>query len=128
MIAASVALTALFAEAAAHAFPGKSTARATSRDGHSSTRSRRGAGSAGKGSSDKTTRSLRPPAEAPQATSATPHPAESSTSGRAAPTEEPAPPAEAAPAEEAAREPEPQGTYESAPVQESPPPVVSGGS
>jgi hypothetical protein len=126
LIGASVALTALFAEAAAHAFPGKSAAAATSKHAHA----RRHTGHPGEGSSSKSTRSLRPPAEAPRATttSESPPPAESSTSGETAPTEESAPAVGAPPAEESVREPEPESAHESAPVQESPPPVVSGGS
>ncbi len=126
MIAASVALTGLFTEAAAHAFPGKSSSKAAglnertrshhSRHAHSSTQK-----------STTAPQALHPPESAPQATAESTAPAEAERSE--APAEEPAP--QRAPAEEPAA-PEPEVAHESAPEpapeQEAAPPVVSGGS
>jgi hypothetical protein len=125
LIAGSVALTGLFAEAAAHAFPGKKAARpaATATKPHTHATHHR---------ADRTSsthaQSLNPPRQSPQA-----------TTERASRTEE-APPQEAPPAQEASHEATPaQGSTparEPAPEQEpadeatpaEAPPVVSGGS
>jgi hypothetical protein len=145
LLAGSVALTGVFAELAAQAFPGK-TVKASSA-------TRAPANTSHKASSTTTTKSLQPPAQAPQA-STTPEPTiphetapqesapshessrsqESASSGDAA-----APSQEAAPARESAPAPESQPARESAPVKEGAParetapaqesaPVVSGGS
>ena len=126
LIAASIALTGLFVEAAAHAFPGKSTARAAAaaRHAHAHADHRHHVRH-----SSTRTQSLNPPAQPPQATT------ESSV-----PAEPAAPQASAAPSEEAPHEaapesgpvepaPEPEATHESTPAPaEEAPPVVSGGS
>jgi hypothetical protein len=137
LLASSVALTGVFAEVAARAFPGK-TIKASS-----ATRARHPE----KPSSRTTSKSLRPPARAPRASTtpepAAPHetPPQESASSResspaqetapageaAAPTEEAAPAKEAAPAQEVQPAPEPAPAKESAPVPESAP-VISGGS
>jgi hypothetical protein len=127
-IAASIALTGLFTEAAAHAFPGKSKpqpARSNSRT--SSHHVHRARSPASK--STTAPQALRPPESSPQAGGASTPPAEAEHSQ--APTEEPAPAHETAPAEEpVAPEPEiaREGATEPAPQRESAPPVVSGGS
>lgn len=134
MIAGSVALTAVFSEVAASAFPGRKTAGA----GHARTGSK-SSGSAGalkapsEAPKSSTTPEVSPSQEAPPAQessapkeSSEPSPSqEAAPSREAAPTQESAPPAEeTAPVKESAPTPEPAP----APVQESAPPVVSGGS
>lgn len=134
MIAGSVALTAVFSEVAASAFPGRS-----SKAGNSATGTR----SHAKSTTSTTTESLKAPSEAPRS-SATPEvshsqeapPAEQSSPGasepsppresqEAAPSQESAPPVEhSAPAKE---EPAPAPQPAPAPAETSPP-VVSGGS
>lgn len=126
LIAGSVTLTAVLADVAANAFPGKTLhahpqakAKGTTARHHSKSPS-----SAGSTSTDS---QLRPPAKAPEAA---PEPKTESGSG-----EESAPASEAAPAEEttptptreSAPTPEPAPAEEPAPAQESAP-VVSGGS
>jgi outer membrane biosynthesis protein TonB len=124
LIAASVALTGLFVEAAAHAFPGKSAARsaAAAKHAHAHTHRHHHASH-----SSTQTQSLNPPAEAPRATTESSAPAEPTAPQESAPSEEAPHEAapESAPVEEPAREPEP--APEAAPVEEAPP-VVSGGS
>jgi hypothetical protein len=136
LVAGSVVLTGAFAEAAANAFPGK-TSKPTAARGAKSSAVRAHT------PAKTTTHPLQPPAQAPQAA------AEAQSSTQAAPAQESAPaqethesapesaPAqeshESAPAQEPAPEPE---THESAPAQEPAPepepeasaPVVSGGS
>lgn len=134
IIAGSVALTAVFSEVAASAFPGRKTGSGT--QSHTSSKP---SGSAGalkapsEAPKSSTTPEVSPSQEAPpaQESSAPGESSESSPSQEAAPSresapsQEPAPPAqESAPAKESAPAPEPTP----APVQESAPPVVSGGS
>jgi hypothetical protein len=132
LIAGSVVLTGAFAEAAAHAFPGRSAKVA------SASKVKR-ARTHGSGPSRTTTHSLQPPARAPQAATESSSPSQSTapsheppaTSEEPAP--EPAPAQEAAPAQESAQAEAPTPARESAPVHETPPaeesaPVVSGGS
>jgi hypothetical protein len=118
LVAVSVILTGVFAETAAHAFPGRTTKAASASRAKRSRVHTRGTSHA------STTIPLQPPAQAPQATS------ESSSS------REPAAPAQkaVAPAQEptlAAQEQtpaaEPTPSHEAAPA-EAPAPVVSGGS
>jgi outer membrane biosynthesis protein TonB len=126
LVAASVALTGLFVEAAAHAFPGKSAARTAATTKHAQTLAHRHDRA---GHSSTHTQSLNPPAQPPQATTESSAPAKPATPQESAPSEEAAHEAapESAPAEERAREPE--ATHESAPAPtEEAPPVVSGGS
>jgi hypothetical protein len=126
MIAASVALTGLFTEAAALAFPGKSTSKPASAGKRAHAHHSHRAHSS---TSRSTTAPhvLHPPESAPRATVESSAPAEAERSE--APAEEPAP--ERTPAEEPAA-PEPEIAHESAPEpapeRESAPPVVSGGS
>lgn len=136
LIAASVALTAVLSEAAAQAFPGKSTTAAKRKAKLSSAPSKHHA-SQPSGGAATSPGSLKPPAQAPSAAGeAQP---ESSSGSREASPPKAAP--ESAPAQEAAPAPEPppESTHESAPApQESAPapepapaqeaPVVSGGS
>lgn len=128
MIAGSVALTAVFSEVAASAFPGRKTTSGT----HSHTSSK-SSGSAGalkapsEAPKSTTTPEVSPSQEAPpvQESSAPKESSESSPSHEAAPSQEATPPAEeSAPVKESTPAPEPAP----APVQESAPPVVSGGS
>jgi type IV secretory pathway VirB10-like protein len=121
LIAGSVVLTGAFAEAAASAFPGKTSRPAAARGAKSSTvRADTPAKTA--------THPLRPPAQAPQAAT------EAQNSTQAAPAQESAPAQET---HESAPESAPtQESHESAPAQEPAPepepeasaPVVSGGS
>ncbi|HWF33024.1 MAG TPA: hypothetical protein VG188_10750, partial [Solirubrobacteraceae bacterium] len=127
LIAASVALTGLFVEAAAHAFPGKSAARSATATKHARAHRRHPASH-----SSTRPRSLNPPAQAPQATTESSAPAERAAQQEPVPSEEarsePAPAQQPAPAEPA---PEPEATHESTPTPapaEEAPPVVSGGS
>lgn len=132
LIAGSVALTAVFAEVAANAFPGK-TLKTT------------GASKAGTNSaSPKTsTQAVKPPVQAPTATPEGEASAEEPSSSESAPSQESVPSQGSAPAEESTPSqesaPEQESTPpagESAPAQESAPPpapepappVVSGGS
>ncbi len=130
LIAGSVALTGLFTEAAALAFPGK---KASASAGKASQANKRPGGRHHSGGSTTKTHALRPPAQPPQATSEAASP-EASAPHESAPAQQPPASSEAPPAEERAPEPEPQPapepqpTQESPPAQESPPPVVSGGS
>jgi hypothetical protein len=110
LIAGSVVLTGVFAEAAAHAFPGRTTKAASLGKAKRSGARNRGA------SGTSTAKPLQPPAQAPQASG------ESTTTS-------PAP----APAQEATQAPESVPAQASAPAQESSAaeesaPVVSGGS
>ncbi|HWD11065.1 MAG TPA: hypothetical protein VG366_04420 [Solirubrobacteraceae bacterium] len=129
LIAGSVVLTAVLADVAANAFPGKTTkTRAAPKAAKAHKKS---SGSAAK----TTTGVLRAPAQSPQAS-------EAQSSQPAAPSEPaqeaaPAAPAqESAPAQEASSEPAPEReaapAQEAAPTQEAAPeesaPVVSGGS
>jgi hypothetical protein len=117
LVAGSVTLTGLFAEAAASAFPGKTVKPATAHMGkHAAKHTPTPA--------TTSTQALQPPAEAPRAG------AESQSSAQAgAPAQESAPAQEPAPAQESAPSQESAPAQESAPVQESAPePVVSGGS
>lgn len=126
LIAGSVALTAVFAEIAANAFPGKTLKPAgASKAGASHNRSAK-----------TSTQPVKPPVQAPTATPEGQASAEEPpSSSESAPSQEPAPAQESAPAPEpsepaaesppageAAPEPAP------APVEQQAPPVVSGGS
>jgi hypothetical protein len=119
LVAASVALTGLFVETAAHAFPGKSATRTAAAAKHAHTLAHRHDRA---GHSSTHTQSLNPPAQPPQATTESNAPTEPAAPQESAPSEA-AP--ESAPVEEPAREPEP--APEPAPAEEAPP-VVSGGS
>ncbi|MGH2879324.1 MAG: hypothetical protein ACRDK4_06960 [Solirubrobacteraceae bacterium] len=136
MIAGSVALTAVFSEVAASAFPGRKTTGGT--HSHAGSKS---SGSAGalkapsEAPESTTTPEVSPSQEAPpaQESSAPKESSEASPSQEAAPPQEEAPTHEAAPpAEESApvkeSAPAPAPEPAPAPVQESAPPVVSGGS
>lgn len=145
LIAGSVALTGIFTEVAASAFPGRTIkASAASR---SSTRSQRLEHSGDDGSA-ATTEPVQPPEQAPQSsptegsassqeTPSQSAPSQSSPSQQTTPAQEPTPTSEpttpsqsAAPAEEPSRTTEPAPTQETAPApaRETAPPVVSGGS
>jgi outer membrane biosynthesis protein TonB len=123
LIAGSVALTGLFVEAAAHAFPGKSAARTAAAAKHAHKHAHHHHAS----HSSTQTQSINPPAEAPQAATEPSAPGEPAAPQESAPSEEAPHEAapESAPVEEPAREPEP--APEPAPAEEAPP-VVSGGS
>jgi outer membrane biosynthesis protein TonB len=124
LIAGSVALTGLFVEAAAHAFPGKSAARSATAAKHAHAHHHHHVSN-----SSTHTQSLNPPAQPPQATTESSAPAEPTA------PQEPAAPSEEAPHEAAPESapvepaPEPEATHESTPAPaEEAPPVVSGGS
>lgn len=124
LIAGSVALTAVFAEVAANAFPGKTLKTSgTSKSGVHN------------GSSAKTAQPVRPPVQAPTATPEREAPAEEPSSSESTPSQESTPGQESAPAQESAepstesppaRETAPEPAP--APVEQQAPPVVSGGS
>lgn len=124
MLAGSVALTAVFSEVAASAFPGRKTSGFT----HTSNKSPASTGALKapkEAPKSSTTPEVSPSQEAPpaQESSAPEEPTEPSPSRESAPSHESAPPAEeTAPVEKSAPVPE------TAPAQESTPPVVSGGS
>ena len=141
LIAGSVALTAALSEAAAQAFPGKSTTAAKTKGKLSSTASQHHASQPSGGASTSRAGSLQPPAQAPSASGEAQHEPSSgsqsepapATPSESAPAQEPAPAQEAAP-QESTHEPAP-APRESAPSQESQAPapaqeapVVSGGS
>ena len=113
LIAASVTLTGVLTDVAAHAFPSKST--------HSTTKA--GKHNSAKAQTSTPSHKLNPPAEAPKA--ATEAPAVEEPAPESAPAEEAAPTPEPAPEREAAPEPAPA---QEAPVEEPSAPVVSGGS
>jgi len=137
LVAGSVALTGVFAEVAASAFPGK-TVKASSAGGSKK---------AGIRASKTAAKPIQQPTQAPKA-STTPEPTttpesptrESAPSEEAAPAKESAPTEESAPTKESAPAQESAPTQESAPVEQSAPtqesapspessaPVVSGGS
>src|SRR5437899_1478171 len=108
LVAGSMALTGVFAEVAASAFPGKTvkTSGTTGSRSHAHTKH-----------SSKALRSIQPPAQVPQA-STTPEPAPSQES---APAEKSTPSQESGPKEETAPSQESAPTGESAPTQESAP-------
>jgi hypothetical protein len=147
MVAGSVVLTGVLSDVAANAFPGKAikakgTAEKTVPGAH--------VGSHKSSSSHTTTGVLKPPAQAPKAsteaaktsTSEGAPANESTPSQESAPTQESAPAQEATPTHESAPAQESVPTHESAPAQETTPapapeaapepeasaPVVSGGS
>ena len=126
LVAASVALTGLFVEAAAHAFPGKSAARTAATAKHAHTLAHRRDRT---GHSSTHTPSLNPPARPPQPTTESSAPTEPATPQESAPSEEAAHEVapESAPVEERAREPEAAHESAPAPAGEAPA-VVSGGS
>jgi outer membrane biosynthesis protein TonB len=120
LIAASVTLTGVLTDVAAHAFPSKST--------HSTTKA--GKHNSAKAQTSTPSHKLNPPAEAPQAT--TESPASAEPAPESAPAEEPVP-AEPTPQREAAPQAAPEAAPEAAPAKEAPveepsAPVVSGGS
>jgi hypothetical protein len=121
LIAGSVALTAIFTEAAAHAFSGKSAVKTAAGASHKHARPHAKHRHDGNGHSATAPKSINPPSRAPQATSESAPTPDAPPSE--APAEETAP--QSAPAEAAA--PEPEISHESAPEPE-PAPVVSGGS
>ena len=116
LIAASVALTAVLAEVAAQAFPGKTIAAARTRQ--TSPGARAG------GRSEGSTGPLRPPSQAPQAAPE----ADGEQGAGSAPGQEPAPSQQSAPSQEAAPNQEAVPSQEPAPPAEPSAPVVSGGS
>lgn len=143
LVAGSVALTGVFAEVAAQAFPGKTVKASSATRAHTHATK--------KDSSTTTAKSLQPPAQAPRASTTpeptAPHetaPQESATSHESSPSQESAPTGEAAaPSQEAApakesapaqeSQPAQEPAKEAAPAQEPAPaqesaPVVSGGS
>jgi hypothetical protein len=142
-VAGSVALTGLFSEVAAHAFPGR-TVKSTKATGITGTHS----SSSGAKAQTNTHKQLQPPTQAPQSASPETNPSEESVPSResapaqesapsqesapakeAVPSKEAAPSAESAPAQESApANKEAAPSQQSAPVQESSAPVVSGGS
>ncbi|MGH2831371.1 MAG: hypothetical protein ACRDK2_01230 [Solirubrobacteraceae bacterium] len=105
LLAGSVALTGMFWEVAAHAFPGKTANTTATRSGASSSRHHQ--------STTTSASPLQPAAKPPQSAPAeeTAPPQESTTTQQPVPTQESAPVQEPAPAEES-----------------TPAPVVSGGS
>jgi hypothetical protein len=134
LIAGSVVLTGVFAEAAAHAFPGRTTKTT------SASKVKR-SGTHTIAPSKTTPHSLQPPAHPPQATtesssvpdSTVPPQETPAASPRSAPASEPAPAQESAPPHGSAPAQESTPAREAAPTHESPPaeasaPVVSGGS
>ncbi|HEV7527432.1 MAG TPA: hypothetical protein VGO29_00895 [Solirubrobacteraceae bacterium] len=124
LIAASVTLTGVLTDVAAHAFPSKKSSGSTSKTGGSPAPKH----SRAKAHAAKPSHKLQPPAEAPKAAPQAP-PAAQQAAPKAAPAEEPPPAREAAPE----RQPAPEPAPEPAPAQEAPreepsAPVVSGGS
>jgi hypothetical protein len=121
LIAGSVVLTGVLSDVAANAFAGK-TLKASS-TGKPAGRSR---GSSSSGSAGTSTHPLRPPAQAPRATTPTDAPP-SQESSQAAPSQESqqAAPESSQPAPESSQ---PAPSQETAPPQEAAPPAVSGGS
>lgn len=116
LIAASVTLTGVLTDVAAHAFPSKSTHSPTKAGKHKSAKAQTSAPA----------HKLDPPAEAPQATTESPageEPAPESAPAEESVPAEPAPEGEVVP--EAAPEPAPA---QEAPVEEPSAPVISGGS
>ena len=116
LIAASVALTAVLAEVAAQAFPGKTIAAARSRQ--TSPPARAG------GRSEGSPGALRAPSQAPQAAPE----ADGEQGAGSAPGQEPAPSQQSAPSQEAVPSQEPAPSQGTAPPAEPSGPVVSGGS
>ena len=116
LIAASVALTAVLAEVAAQAFPGKTIAATRTRQ--TSPGARAG------GRSEGSPGALRAPSQAPQAAPE----ADGEQGTGSAPGQEPAPSQQAAPSQEAAPSGEAAPSQEAAPPVEPSGPVVSGGS
>ena len=116
LIAASVALTAVLAEVAAQAFPGKTIAATRTRQ--TSPGARAG------GRSEGSPGALRPPSQAPQAAPE----AGGEEGAGSAPGQEPAPSQQSAPSQEAAPNQEAVPSQEPAPPAEPSAPVVSGGS
>jgi hypothetical protein len=131
LIASSVVLTGVFTEAAAHAFPGKTTKTTSARKVKPS-RAHTSAPSM------TTTHSLQPPAHPPQATTESSPESTAPSQESPPPSQEPTParepaPTQESPAQESAPAQEPTTTRETTPTHESPPPeesapVVSGGS
>lgn len=131
LIAGSVTLTAVLADVAANAFPGKTLhphpqakVKGTTARHHSKSPSS-GAGST------STNSQLRPPSQAPEA--ALEPKTESGSGEESAPASEPAPAEETTPTPARESAPAPEPTPEPAPVEEPAPaqesaPVVSGGS
>jgi hypothetical protein len=136
LVSGSLVLTGVFADAAAHAFPGKKTKPASTTAPSSSARMHTHA-------KTSTTHPLQPPAQAPQATaeshSSTTQSApaqESAPARESSPAQEPTPAHESVPSQEAAPAQESAPAQEAAPPTETAPtpeaeasaPVVSGGS
>jgi type IV secretory pathway VirB10-like protein len=124
LLAGSVTLTGVLTEVTAHAFPGKSKPRSKANTAKAHTHHVNPSGSS------KSSKSIRPPAQAPQAapepeTERTPEaPSESHSAPESPPAEE------SAAATEAPPEPEVAPAHEAAPERapEAEAPVVSGGS
>jgi hypothetical protein len=125
LIAASITLTGVLTDVAAHAFPSKSATGSTT-ESSPKVRSHHHAVHHSKRPSATSSHALRPPAEAPKPVS--------TQKSESSPVEESPPAHESAPAPAHERAPEPEATpepapsHESAPVEEAPAPVVSGGS
>ncbi len=126
LLAASVTLTAVLTDVAAHAFPNKSSTRKSTDLTKTRSKQHRRSAHAARHNSSSAPKLLNPPAEAPHAAP------EPSKAPESAPSEEPrrtATPEQSAPASEAAKqEPGPAPAPEPAPAEEAPAPVVSGGS
>jgi hypothetical protein len=123
LVAASVALTGVFAEAAARAFPGKSASKPAAQAKHARARAAH-PGDSSESRHATAPKALRPPEQPPRATSEAAPPPEAPAGERSAPSDQ------GSSAEETAPEPEiaSEGASETAPAQEAAPPVVSGGS
>jgi outer membrane biosynthesis protein TonB len=130
LLAGSVTLTGVLTAVAANAFPGKtikSSGAQAANTGHSSKTSTH--------QTQSSSSSLKPPAQAPQSTTAQEPAQEPTTAPESAPAKEAAPAQEPAPAQESAPAKESTPAQEPAPVEHSEPsqpapeaPVVSGGS
>jgi hypothetical protein len=126
LLAASVTLTAILTDIAAHAFPSKASTRRSVGSGKTPTQPHHRASHSAKHASSKAPNSLSPPDEAPRAAPESPTSPESAPSQES--TETPAR-QQGVPASEAAEnKPEPAPAREAAPSEEAPAPVVSGGS
>lgn len=133
LIAGSVALTAVFADIAANAFPGKTLKTTGASKGKAPN------GSAAKTSTQAVKPPVHPPTATPEGGAEPPSSSESTPSQQSTPAQEPAPsresappPAESAPQESAPPPAESTPSQETAPTpapaEQQAPPVVSGGS
>jgi hypothetical protein len=128
LIAGSVAVTAVLAEVAAQAFPGK-TVPSSAKAKTTGTRTQDPAGSSSSPSTGSGG-SLNPPQAAPESapSPATGQESSSTPSQETTPGQESAPSQQSSPAQEAGGTQQPAPTQETTPAQESTGPVVSGGS